>query len=535
MEIADPFSGEFDFAALQVDEHARIEVLRGPQSALYGSDAIGGVIHYITQSGRDAPGASLRVEGGSFGSRELAARFAGVAGALDYALTAGDQTSDGTPTSRTGSRDIGAANQFFASRLGWQANDALRLRAVVRASRSRADFNDQDFDFLSPTYGAVIDSDDRSSTRSIAALLAAQHASGDGRLLQELSVQGIDSGRDAFDATGRQTGDDASRVKASYVASLAWNGTRAAQRLVFALDQERERFRNSSPLATPAQAAARAIDNTGVVGEYDGRIGERTGVGLALRHDRNQRFDDATTFRGQVSHRLAGATRLHFAVGTGIKNPTPIELFGYDPESFIGNPALKPEKSRGWEVGVNQLLLEGRLRLGFVWARSRLQDEVYTRFSPTFVATPDNRATFSHQRSAEFEGQLRLGQAWRLDAAYTWLKAREDGIEEVRRPPRSGSLSAHWQAPGGRLALDAGLRFNGATRDLNFTHFGPPLVTLGSYTLLQLGAQYRLSSRLLSDLHVYGRVENLLDESYEDVYTYRSPGRAGVVGLRVAF
>ena len=97
MEASDPYSGEFDFAVLLADEVARIEVLRGQQSALYGSDAIGGVIHYMTASGKDAPGVRARVEAGSFDTVEGAARFAGSSGVFDYAVSAGYQTTDGVP------------------------------------------------------------------------------------------------------------------------------------------------------------------------------------------------------------------------------------------------------------------------------------------------------------------------------------------------------------------------------------------------------------------------------------------------------
>ena len=535
MEIADPFSGEFDFSALQLDEHARIEVLRGPQSALYGSDAIGGVIQYFTQTGRQAPGLALRVEGGSFATREVALRWAGVAGDLDYAMSAGLQASDGTPTSRFGTRDIGASNVFASSRVEWQASESWRLRAVLRASQARAAFNGQDFDFTSPTYGFVIDTDDRSVLRSVGGLVAADWLTLDRtlaggrslRVVQTLSVQDVESGRDAFNGFGRQTGDDASRLKSSYIATLSlasvWN-----QQLAIAADQERERFRDTSRFATPAQAATHSQDNTGVVLQYDADRAGRFGFGFAVRHDRNERFDDATTYRAQASVRPVAATKLHVAIGTGIKNPTPVELFGYDPESFIGNPALNPERSRSWEVGVERALRDDAALVGFVLARGRLEDEIFTRYSPTFVATPDNRATYSHQRSAEFHASSRIGRALRIDASYTLLHATEDGVEEVRRPSHSGSFNLTW-LPNADLDVTFTARFNGATPDLNFTNVGPPRVTLAAYTLMQLGARYRLRP----GVEMIGRIENLLGETYEDVYTYRSPGRAAYAGLRV--
>src|SRR6185369_5290371 len=107
IKASDPVAGEFDFSSLIADDVAKVEVLRGQQSALYGSDAIGGVINYITLSGREAPGGRVRVEGGSFGTKDVSARYAGVSGPLDYAVSGGWNDSDGFAVSRFGGNDAG--------------------------------------------------------------------------------------------------------------------------------------------------------------------------------------------------------------------------------------------------------------------------------------------------------------------------------------------------------------------------------------------------------------------------------------------
>ncbi|MDX2234094.1 MAG: TonB-dependent receptor plug domain-containing protein, partial [Hyphomonadaceae bacterium] len=117
MEVSDPYVGEFDFATLIADEVARVEVLRGQQGALYGSDAIGGVIHYITASGAEAPGVRARAEYGSFNAWDGAVRIADVAGPVDFAFSAAYQTTDGEPTARGGSRDVGASNGALSGRV----------------------------------------------------------------------------------------------------------------------------------------------------------------------------------------------------------------------------------------------------------------------------------------------------------------------------------------------------------------------------------------------------------------------------------
>ncbi len=531
MQATDPFFGEFDFAGLMADMVARVEVLRGQQSALYGSDAIGGVIQYLTLGGREAPGFSARAEGGSFGTYDTAARLAGVSGPVDYAVSGGVMHSDGSPSARLGVRDIGADNQVVSGRLRWDFSDTLRLRAVARYTRARADFNQQDFDYTSPTYGFVIDSTDRSDTRMLQGMLTAERDGLEGRWQQSLSLQGADAQRDSFSFGARDSGNTGSRLKASYVSSLRVDSARLAQQLVFAADLQREHFQNTGPYASPAQGEAHHLDNLGLVAQYNLVVDEHIGLAAALRHDRNQRFLNADTYRLQASYRLDGGTRLHAAAGSGIKNPAPTEIFGYDPQTFVGNANLKPEQSQGWEMGVEQSLWDKRLLLGATWADSRLHDEIYTVYSgPDFVASPANRLQTSRQQSAEFFAQARLVNGLQVDASYTWLDAREDGQAEVRRPPQVGSLNLVWSTPARGVSLHAGLRYNGATDDYNFTAVGPPRVSLKAYTLVQLGGELRVTP----GLQVFGRVENLLGERYEDVYTYRTQGRGFFVGLRTA-
>src|SRR5262249_5265986 len=159
---------EFDFATLIADDVAKVEVLRGQQSAMYGSDAIGGVINYITLGGRDAPGFRARVEGGSFGTYDTSVRYRGATETFAYAVCGGYTSPDATPTARFGHRDLGSDNTARAGRFTWSPTQEFRLKGVLRYSRTKADTNDQDFSsFTSPPFGYVIDSDDFYKNRAV--------------------------------------------------------------------------------------------------------------------------------------------------------------------------------------------------------------------------------------------------------------------------------------------------------------------------------------------------------------------------------
>jgi vitamin B12 transporter len=542
IEASDPFAGKFDFATLMADDIARVEVLRGQQSALYGSDAVGGVINYITLSGKDAPGMRARLEGGSFGTYDAAIRAAGLTGPLDYSFSAGYNTTDGTPTARNGSRDLGSDNSAASAKLAYSITDDARIKAIVRYSRTAADTNNQDFSFPpGPTYGFAVDTPGDSYTnRAVYALVRGELDTLDGKWSHGLQVQGVDGTREgkSNDEFSRY-GDNGGRRHFSYDSTLRFGSESFAQAVTGALDYERETFQNTTPYLTDEQKIERTLITKGVVLQYDANIDNRIGLGAALRYDDNSRFDSATTYRLQGSYKLGSGTRLHAAAGSGVKNPGVFDLFGYDPRNFAGNPNLKPEKSRGWEAGIEQTLGgAGQARFDVTYFHSRLSDEIFTVFDPNFVSSPANRTDQSTQKGVEVSLDARIGDTWRINATYTHLDAKDvdpvtsQMIEEVRRPPNVASLNVGWRGVDQRLGASVTVRYNGAMLDNNYTLVVPtPYVRLSSYTLVNLDGDFRLTDKM----QIYARIENLLDETYEEVFTFRAPGRAEYAGVRFSF
>lgn len=534
IEVSDAFAGEFDFGTLVADDAARIEVLRGHQSAIYGSDAIGGVIHYRTASGRDAPGVRARLEGGSFGTVNSAARFAGEAGALDYALSGTFNSTEGTPNARGGRRDLANDTGAAALKLGWLPAGNARAHAVVRYARTEADFNDSDFDSTSPSFGLIIDSPGtRFENEAFYGLVRGELDLLDGRWTHALGAQINDTSRRGFDDTGRVSGNEGQRYKATYETTLRLSGGTVRHELTFALDAERERFRNTDPSGF-AFTGRRETDNVGVVGQYDLFVGERAAFGASIRRDDNDRFDDTTTYRVQGSYRFETGTRIRGAAGSGVKNPGFYELFGFVDGRFIGNRDLRPETSEGYEIGLKQAFAGGRITLGATYFDSELEDEIFTTFPPpTFVATPGNRVTRSTREGIETFLSARVGTAWRLDAAYTYLRAREDGVDEVRRPEHVASVALDWRAPQERGGLTLVARYHGETDDLAFTDpsFVPRRARLDEYLIVNVNADLAVTR----SVGLFARVENLLDEPYEEVFSFRAPGRSAYAGLRARF
>lgn len=529
IEVSDPFAGEFDIGTLQAEPGARVEVLRGQQSALYGPDAIGGVIAYESASGRSRPGLSARLEGGTDSTVNGALRYGAAGDSWDAALSAVVVSTDGQPNARNGVRDIGRDSYTLAGKGSAQVTGNLTLRAAARFIRTEGQANDSNSDRTSPTFGFIVDSPGSGFTNeAFYALVGARVDTLEGRWTHDLSAQIADVDRETFDRFGQTSGSEGDRFKASYVSALRLADE---HNLTFAADYEVEGFRNAFA-DSGGFTARREVEQVGLVGEYR-YAGEAFDFSASIRHDFNDLFRDATTFRVGAGYRVTDTTRLRAAAGSGVKNPGFFELFGFVDGRFIGNAALRPEKSTGWEVGLDQQLGDSA-SIAVTYFDSELEGEIFTTFPPpNFIATPANRTTESRQRGVEVSLNAQLAEAWSLAAAYSYLDAEENGVEEVRRPEHIASAALTWTLPDDAASATLVVRHNGATGDVAFTDpsFVPVRVQLDDYTLVNFNARVKLSD----SLNAFARVENLFDEQYEQVFSFVSPGRSAAVGIEARF
>ncbi len=541
VEANDPASGdEFRWEQLTTFEVERIEIVRGPQSSLWGSDALAGVVNIITRRNVSGPAASGFVEGGSFGTVYTGANAQTAGDGWTAAAGAAYLDSDGSNISRQGGEDDGYSNLTVSGNAGFDASDALQFELGGRYIDAENDYDAVDF-FAT---GLPTDADRVSDNQSFFLSSIARLSLFDDLWRNQLKVTYADSDNDNH-ADGVPSGStSAEALKFFYQGGieLAAGPGMARHALTMALEHEREDFSQqgaASDFGDPNQD--QSMDNTAYAAEYVIRAYERVVVSSSLRFDDNSDFDNEYSWRLGASYLLFDwGSRLRASIGKGHKSPTFIERFGFFPDLFTGNPDLRPEESRSWEVGVDQALADGRVEVGLTYFRARLEDEINGFvFDPaTFLYTARNVSGTSHRKGIEGSVTARLGEHFDLSASYTFTDSSEpqaDGgqEDELRRPRHMAAADLNYVFAATRANVNLGVTYTGKRDDVFFPPFpaDPEVVGLDSYMLVNLAASYRFGG----GTELYGRIENMFDEEYEDIYGFNNPGIGAFAGLRIAF
>ncbi len=535
--------GFFDFANLLVDDIAQIEVLRGPQSGLYSSGALGGVINIITNRGKGPLTFRARAEGGSFDTRD---GMVGLSGGTDRAhasITLSGRRTNGFDISDEGTEDDGGEFRNLSFTGGVLVFDHLKIDASLRSSRREGDRDGTN----GVRDGFSVASEEASTFASDLWLgrLEATLDTFDGDWIHKVYVNGSeqdirDLDRGIFSPPGglasRQV---ASVTKYGYLSTYRLDTDAAPVRhyITGLVEHTREDF--EQPLLSN-EAFERTRDS--IAGEIRGEYFNALTLTGNVRHDKNEGFEDATTWRAAGSFQPVGSPfRLHASAGTGIKYPSFSEQFGVF-TGFVANPNLTPETSFGWDAGVEVTFLGGKGVIDVTYFNTNLENEIDFNFVPpveacggvAFCFIPFNRTGESKRDGIEVAGRLIIVEGLSVGAAYTYLDAREeDGAEEVRRPPHSGRADLNYVFASGKGNFNLAAVYNGRMLDLAFSPitFTSQRLALDEYWLVTAAASYEVAP----GVELYGRVENLLDQDYEEVFGYNSAGVAAYAGVRFTY
>ena len=516
----DPAAGNVPrFELLNSDLLSRIEVVRGPQSALWGPEAIGGV---VAVSGSDAEGSRAVVEAGSFRFARLGGGTAFKAGNLTINADAGLQRARGINAFAGPGIDErdGYRNLSTRGRLSWAAAQGVELGVSGFALTGRSEFDGYD-----PLSFQRADTLDSSRNRLAAGRLWGSLTRGHLLLSAWASKLGSRNRNLLDDDLVNVT--HGGRSNAGLQGDVDLRTGKAEHQLIAAAEATRETFRSRNP-GDPFADQEQDRRQTALAGEVRSRWAEWLTTDLALRRDLFNRFQDRTTLRASALVEPAGGVQLAASYGEGIAQPSFFDLFGFYPGFFVGNPDLKPERSRGWEVSAR--LTRGAFRGALTAYRQRLTDEIVP--TADFGST-ENANGRSRRRGVELELGWSRSERLNFTATYAFLDAEEqrrsadEPARELRRPRHSGSVAADGRA--GRLTYGASLAFVGKHRDRRDS-LPYDLVDLDSYWL----AGARLGWRLDERLELFGRLANAFDADYQDLVGYRTEGRSAHAGLRLA-
>ena len=519
-DIAAANAARFD--ALSAGSLGRIELIRGPQSALWGSEALGGVVSLSSPDPLGALRGEFLLEGGSDGSRRAEAIFASGGDRAGLTATATWLSSDGIDVLGMG---FGDKDGFETLTLGLKG--LARFGDFEAGAAGRYIHHEIDFDGFDPLTFQRDDTLDASVAETKAARFWFGYDDG-ARWSARIEAQQLDSENRNRVGAVRTADSRGSRLRFGGRLGRRVNVGESRHDFLAAIEREQEDFETQDLIVPLKRRVERA--RTAFVGEWRARWNGRLTTDLAVRHDDFNLFADDTSVRFNLVWEAVGRFQLLAGYGEGVAQPSFTDLFGFPGFAFVGNPDLRPERSRGFEAGLRwrsaELTVEG------VVFSNNLEDEIVEDFT-TFPATVINAEGESRRRGLELAATWRPSGSLRLDLNYTYLDARQSNltevnVREIRRPRHTANVVVDWHS--GPFSAAASVAYVGRRSDRDFDLFPSPVVPLDDYWLSSLRAAYRI----LPQLEVFARVENGFDSDYQDVFGYNMPGRKVYAGLRVA-
>jgi vitamin B12 transporter len=548
-------SGEFDAAIIAPSLIERIEVLRGPQSALYGSDAIGGVVNIITKRGRGQPTFSLGMEAGSYGTISTVGSGAGTIGPWSFAFSGTAQRTDGF--SRYGYR-IGRLSGGFNidgvrggklepdgfvryggyGRLGYDPGTGFRFEVSALGIDSRSDTDAAPPSIAGFTSTALPDSAGTAFRRLTQVTAKAELDTWDGALTHALQVfagrterEFVGSGLRRNNAGTLRRSESSSefigeRIGVEYQATLRLQqfGSLIAGARV---ERENADTFGTNRLPTPGprlRNLAAGQDTKSVFGLWQLPVGQSLTLSLGVRHDKVSDIRGFTTVRATAAYRIVEtATVLRASAGTGAKAPTLFQRF-----AVVGTPNLRPEFSTGFDAGIDQSLLDGRIRFSLTGFQNNIRNLIQFNNTNACLNQTAPNCYFNVDRAvtsgleASFRAEL-LPSTLSASAVYTYLHAKDDttNLTLARRPLHSARLALQWM-PLPQVQVEPSVTLVSE----RFSRAGE-LDRLASFARFDIAASYQFDKTWKASM----RIENITNARYQDVFNFGTTGRAVYASL----
>ncbi|MCX5806186.1 MAG: TonB-dependent receptor [Proteobacteria bacterium] len=533
MEVNDVmhFGRLYDFSDLTIDNIERIEVLRGPQSTLYGSGAIGGVINIITKKGAGKPKFFVSGEGGSYNTYRESAGLEGSLKNFHYSLGASHINSKGISSANRGDGNIetdGYDNMSLSSRFGFSLGEYVNTDFVVHYTKARSDIDN----------GGGIGGDDINNIYRVVQLLLKGKVDitlYDGKWMQSIEFATNTNDRTNFNPQDFQHPLDAER--ASYngrLDKIGWQHVVEVHRtntLTFGVEYKEETGKSDYRWISawgPGTSLfpEKSAHNTGYYIQDQIRLGEQFFGTIGMR------LDDHSEIGSKITYRIAPAyfikqtgTKIRGTYGTGERAPSLYQL--YAPATVwspVGNANLKPEESKGWDFGIDQDFFHEKVTLGITYFNNTFKNLIDFDNALGYVNIGKARTD-----GVEFSTRIKARDDLILDFSYTYMDTENQDTDEslLRRPKNKFSADANYSFSE-KGSVNLRILYTGQRRDwMPYPSSG----IVGGHTLVNAAAKYNITKQI----QLFGRIENLLNRKYQEVHGYGTPGFSMYGGFKVDY
>lgn len=537
VKVNDPAqaSGGFNFGNLIATEYSQIEVLRGPQSTLWGSQAIGGIVHIVTPVPEGPLSGSVAMEGGTHNTGFVRGYAQAGGDRFAWRVAGGYLTSDGISAL---SRERGGREKDGYRNVGFNARGILHITDNVSAEvRSTWSDGRSEYDGFPPPLYNFTDTPEHDKTEELASYAGLNISAFDGRLENRIGFAYTDTDRQNFDPDSSVPitfDSDGSNERWEYQGT--W---RFSDRLtgIVGLESERSEMSSASPTTFDPNPTPVADDVQidSVYGQVTATPIDAVTFSLGVRHDDHDTFGSNTTNRASIAWSAAPSTILRASYGEGFKAPTLYQLY-----SLYGNVNLKPEQAESWDAGVEQRWFDSKLVLSATYFDRDTDNMIdfvscFGVSTPECLAKPDGyyeNVQMTNAKGVELALTAQLTERLALSANYTSMDTENTargttnfGRSLRRRPDETANAQLSYDWPVG-LTTTVAVQHAGRSYEDSAN-----MEVLDGYTLVD----FRASFAVTDSFEIYGRVENAFDDEYETVYEYGTLGRTYYGGVRQRF